>query len=79
MSGCLASTLRTPIFNIRLAVNLWCWKKLIHWLRHLGTPQTQNWKALSQLGIPHQLIGGSLSPRTAEEATFEGLRVGVTL
>ena len=43
------------------------------------TTNTELEKALSQLGIPHQLIGGSLSPRTAEEAILEGLRVGANL
>ena len=43
------------------------------------TPNTELEKPLIQPGIPHQLIGGSLSPRTTEEAILEGLRVGATL
>ena len=43
------------------------------------TPNTELEKALNELGIPHHVIGDSLSPRTAEEAILEGLRVGANL
>jgi len=34
---------------------------------------------LEALGIPYRMAGDCLSPRTAEEAVFEGLKVGATL
>ena len=43
------------------------------------TPNTELEQALNELGVPLHVIGDSLSPRTAEEAILEGLKVGAML
>ena len=43
------------------------------------TPNTELEQALNELGVSHHVIGDSLSPRTAEEAILEGLKVGAML
>ena len=43
------------------------------------TPNTELEQALNELAIPHHVIGDSLSPRTAEEAILEGLRIGAAV
>ena len=42
-------------------------------------PNTELEQALNELAIPHHVIGDSLSPRTAEEAILEGLKIGTSL
>jgi pyruvate/2-oxoglutarate dehydrogenase complex dihydrolipoamide dehydrogenase (E3) component len=36
-------------------------------------------QSLTQLGIEHHLIGDCLTPRTAEEAVYEGLKAGLAV
>ena len=43
------------------------------------TPNTELERALKELAVPHHVIGDSLSPRTAEEAILEGLKIGTSL
>ena len=43
------------------------------------TPNTELERALKELAVPHHVIGDSLSPRTAEEAILEGLKIGASL
>ena len=43
------------------------------------TPNTELEQALKELAVPHHVIGDSLSPRTAEEAILEGLKIGTSL
>ena len=48
----------------------------------LNTPNIQEdtlVSALLDLGIEHHLIGDCLSPRTAEEAVYEGLKAGLAV
>ena len=40
------------------------------------TPENDTETMLRKLGVPHHLVGDCISPRTAEEAVLEGLRVG---
>ena len=44
-----------------------------------NAPNTELEQALNELAVPHHVIGDSLSPRTAEEAILEGLKVGSAL
>ncbi|MFL2823556.1 MAG: FAD-dependent oxidoreductase [Paracoccaceae bacterium] len=44
-----------------------------------NAPNTELEQALNELAVPHHVIGDSLSPRTAEEAILEGLKVGAAL
>ncbi len=40
------------------------------------TPDNDTETMLRELGLPHHLVGDCISPRTAEEAVLEGLRIG---
>ncbi|NBR40691.1 MAG: oxidoreductase, partial [Alphaproteobacteria bacterium] len=42
-------------------------------------PDTALENALEGLGIPYHVIGDCLSPRTVEEAIYEGLKIAATL
>ena len=44
-----------------------------------NAPNTELEQALNKIAVPHHVIGDSLSPRTAEEAILEGLKIGVAL
>ena len=44
-----------------------------------NTPNTELEQALNEIAVPHHVIGDSLSPRTAEEAILEGLKIGAAL
>jgi len=44
-----------------------------------NTPNTELEQALKEIAVPHHVIGDSLSPRTAEEAILEGLKIGAAL
>ena len=44
-----------------------------------NAPNTELEQALNKIAVPHHVIGDSLSPRTAEEAILEGLKVGSAL
>ena len=44
-----------------------------------NAPNTGLELALKEIAVPHHVIGDSLSPRTAEEAILEGLKVGAAL
>ena len=44
-----------------------------------NAPNTELEQALNELAVPHHVIGDCLSPRMAEEAILEGLKVGAAL
>ena len=44
-----------------------------------NTPNTELEQAQKEIAVPHHVIGDSLSPRTAEEAILEGLKIGAAL
>ena len=44
-----------------------------------NTPNTELEQVLNEIAVPHHVIGDSLSPRTAEEAILEGLKIGAAL
>jgi len=48
----------------------------------LNTPNIQDdglVQVLEELGIPYELAGDALSPRTAEEAVYEGMLAGLAV
>ena len=48
----------------------------------LNTPNLQEdglTADLDALGIPYRLVGDALSPRTAEEAVYEGMLAGIAV
>jgi pyruvate/2-oxoglutarate dehydrogenase complex dihydrolipoamide dehydrogenase (E3) component len=48
-------------------------------LAYPNTPQDELAAGIGALGIPFQMIGDCLSPRTAEEAVYEGLKAGMAV
>ena len=48
----------------------------------LNTPNMQEdslLPAIEALGLEHHIIGDALSPRTAEEAVYEGMKAGLAV